>query len=164
MSVHAYPFDSLFGDYARALLGLALVGVPLVTLDLGLWVAALGWSLAALFAAFGLRTALRHATRVEISDSCIAVLGPLGASIPWGALEAVKLGYYATRRDGKNGWMQLVVSSQRKRITIDSRIEGFQAIVDRTAREARARRVAVGSTTAANFAALGFDLAANGAQ
>lgn len=164
MTVHAYPLDTLIGDYGRAGAGLALVATPMATLDLGPVVAAFGSALLVLFGFFAARTAQRHVTRVEVSDEGIAASGPFGGAIPWERLEAVKLGYYATRRDGKDGWMQLALRGAGRRITMDSRIEGFDGIVRQVAREAQARGIPIGSTTAANFAALGLDFAAGPAQ
>jgi hypothetical protein len=164
MTIHAYPLDALVGDYGRAGAGLVLVGIPLSTLDLEIWIAACLGALALLFAIFALRTALRQASRVEVSEDGIAASGPFGARLAWHELGVVKLGYYATRRDGKNGWMQLVLSGAGKRLAIDSRITGFDIIVERTAREAGARGIAIGGATAANLAALGHDWSAGIAQ
>jgi hypothetical protein len=164
MSIHAYPLDALVGDYGRALAGLALVGLPLVTLDLGAWIAGFLGALGALFAVFAVRTALRQASHVELAADGIASSGPFGRSIAWRELDTVKLGYYATRRDGKNGWMQLALAGAGKRITLDSRITGFDAIVEQVARAANARGISVGATTAANLAALGLDVVPGAAE
>jgi hypothetical protein len=159
MSRHLYPTEALIGDYGRAAGGLALVGLPLVALDLSVWLVAIFAALAVLFAAFGLRTVLRQASPVEMDEEAIASGGPFPTRIPWSALNELKLGYYTTRRDGKNGWMQLALAGGGKKLNLDSRITNFDGIVRRAALAAEANGIPVGITTAANFAALGFELA-----
>lgn len=158
MSSHAYPTATLVGDYGRAALGLALVAFPLATVPLAPWITALLAALAALFGAFALRTATRHASRISLDDAGIAAAGPFPIRLRWDALEDVKLAFYATKRDGSNGWMQLGLKAGGRRMTIDSRIENFEAILRAAGAAARARRLKVSRTTAANFAAFGLEL------
>ena len=54
--------------------------------------------------------------------------------------------------------MQLAIGSQRKTIRIDSTLEGFHEVVERTARFTR-DRVAFDPPTLANFKALGVAVA-----
>ena len=159
MTDHRYPADAVIGDYGRAAGGFTLMGLPLATLDLTAWLAAVFALLAVLFAVFGLRTALRHVSPVEVTEEAIAAGGPFPARIAWRDLREVSLGYYATRRDGKNGWMQLELAGGGKKLRLDSRIEGFDDIVAKAARVAETSGIPLGMTTAANFAALGFELA-----
>lgn len=155
MSRHDYPPGSLIGDYCRAGIGLALVAVPLLAVRLNPAVTAILGVLAALFLVFAARTVLRQLEEVEISESGIARLGPFPKRIAWSALEGMKLAYYATRRDGGNGWMQLALSGGGRGVTIDSRITGFAEIAARAARAAAERGLALAPSTAANLAALG---------
>jgi hypothetical protein len=160
MTSHAYPTAALVGDYGRAALGLGLVVLPLATVQLASWTALLLGGLAALFAMFALRTATRHASRITVDEAGIAAAGPLPTRLDWDALDEVKLAFYATKRDGGNGWMQLALRGRRRRLTIDSRIENFDAILRAAAAAARARGVKVSRATAANFAAFGLELEA----
>jgi hypothetical protein len=155
MSRHNYPIGALVGDYCRAALGLAIVVTPLLLVPLAPAVTALFAALAALFLLFGARTVLRQLERVEVSDSGIARLGPIKRRIDWQSLDGLKLAYYATRRDGGNGWMQLALAGSGSRVTLDSRIDGFAAIAARAARAAAERGLALAPSTAANLAALG---------
>src|SRR5229473_747779 len=54
---HAYPAAAMVGDYLRAAAGLVPVGVLFATLPVGAVAAGVLGSFAAIFAAFGLRTA-----------------------------------------------------------------------------------------------------------
>ncbi len=178
MSVHAYPPRALWGDDLRALAGLIpclaiLAGVPLAPPAM-----AVVSGFAALFAIFGLRTVQRHRTRLALSGTALRVLGPRGTEIPWAALDAMRLSYYAVRRDSARyavhrdgtrrdntrsdntrsdgaGWMQLVLRAGRAKLSLDSRIEGFPFVVARAAEAAAARRLALAPTTLANLKALG---------
>jgi hypothetical protein len=155
MSSHAYPLVALAADYARAAAGIAiLLPAPLI-LDLDPVVEAILLGLAALFLAYGGRTLLRHLRVVEVNQAGLARSGPFPARIEWQALDDVALAYYATARDGRNGWMQLVLRGGGRRVRLDSRIEGFRAIVGAAAKVAARRGLSLSPTTSANLAALG---------
>jgi hypothetical protein len=158
MTAHSYPANALIGDYGRAAAGFAIVALPLATVELAPWVATVLGALAALFAAFGLRTATRQASRIELDDNGIATSGWRRKRLDWTRLERVKLGFYTTKRDGSNGWMQLALRGAGGRLIIDSRIEDFEAIVHAAAAAARARGLKVSPATAANFAAYGVEV------
>lgn len=162
MSVHAYPARALRGDYLRAFLGTIPCLVLLAAVPLAPPAAAAMGGLAAVFAAFGLRTAQRQRTRIEMSETGLCASGRRGAHIPWAALDAMRLSYYATRRDS-GGWMQLVLRAGRERLALDSRIEGFVLIVARAARAAASRHLPLTPATLANLEALGLTPADPGA-
>jgi hypothetical protein len=158
MSQHAYPTSALAGDYARAAAGLALVGVPLTAVPLFSTVAgALGLGIA-LFAGFGLRTLYRQMRPLDLSGEALSVGGPFPVRLNWSELSSVKLAYYATRRDRRDGWMQLRLAAGRRCVTLDSRIEGFEAIARHAALAARRLGLPVSAATSTNLAALGIDL------
>jgi len=106
---------------------------------------------------FGIRTALRHHTQVEMTEIGLSASGPLGATIRWDDLDSIKLAYYSTRRDRRDGWMQLELRAGSSRIRLDSRIDGFTALVERAARAAEARGLERSAATAANLEALGVE-------
>ena len=93
-----------------------------------------------------------------MSDQGIEAQGPFPVRLDWAALDEVGLRYYATRRDGANGWMQLVLRAAGLKLRLDSRIEDFNAIAERVAFVVRRRCLSVTPATAANFAALGIAL------
>ncbi|HZS84379.1 MAG TPA: hypothetical protein VFA50_16005 [Stellaceae bacterium] len=159
MSRHAYPLSALAGDYARAAAGLALALPPLVLLPLNRYVFAVFALLAALFLLFAWRTLLRQLGPIEMSEEAIASLGPFATRLEWAGLDEMKLAYYATRRDGRSGWMQLALRAGGRRLRLDSRIEGFAAIVARAVAAARQRGLPLSAATASNVTALGIALA-----
>ncbi|HTS90581.1 MAG TPA: hypothetical protein VMG55_01155 [Stellaceae bacterium] len=159
MSEHRYPTDALIGDYLRAGAGMALTGLPLLLTPLNPYVVAVLAGLTALFGVFGLLTALRHLRRVELGDDGIALVGPFPARLAWAALENVSLRYFATRRDGAKGWMELRLAGEGRRVMLDSRIEGFDRIARQAAVAAERRHLSLNPTTTTNFAALGIRMA-----
>jgi hypothetical protein len=155
MTHHAYPGSAMTGDYLRAAAGLFPAAAILVYAQLGPVAAALTAGIAALFAAFGLRTALRHATRLEANETGLTLSGPLSTTIRWAELDRIKLAYYSTRRDRREGWMQLDLHAGAAAIRLDSRLDGFDHLVERSALAATARGIALSAATAANLRALG---------
>lgn len=155
MTRHRYPLAALAGDYARAGIGLALTVPPLVVLQLNTTVAAIFVLLVVLFAVFAWRTLLRQLGTIEMDEAAIRSTGPFPVRIAWDALDEFKLGYYATRRDRSAGWMQLALGAGRRRLRLDSRIEGFAAIVSRAAAAARQRQLTLSAATTNNLAAAG---------
>ncbi len=112
-------------------------------------------SFAAIFAVFGLRTVLRHGTRLEMTDTELRAEGIWHRTITWAELDRMKLAYYSTRRDRKSGWMQLDLGAGGSRVRLDSRIEGFDRLVRRAAEVADARGLELSDATLANLEALG---------
>ena len=107
-----YPVASLYPDYLRTGLGLAVTLGPLLWLDLAGAVAALLAGLGLLFAWFGARTVVRHLSRVELSGDAILLSGPVPRRLAWSDLERLKLAYYAPRRSRDAGWLQLTLSGR----------------------------------------------------
>lgn len=155
MSRHMYPNAAMIGDYLRAAAGFLPVMTILAVGSLGPVATVILACLAVLFAVFGLRTALRHLTTIDVSDSGVRASGPLSAAIPWTALDRMKLAYYSTRRDRREGWMQLELHGGGATVRLDSRIEGFGEIVRRAALAAAARGLPLGAATLANLESLG---------
>jgi hypothetical protein len=147
----------LYADYARAGAGLLMTGLPPLLLNVHSAVALFLAVCAALFAAFGFRTAQRHATVVELTDHGLAVRGPLGTVIPWNELSRVTLRYYSTRRDRGQGWMQLTLRGRDRSVRLESTLDRFDDVAEQAACAARANGLDLSDSTLANFAALGID-------
>jgi hypothetical protein len=147
-----YPRAAIVADYARASAGLVFAAMVLA-LPMQRALAILFAALALLLAAFAARTALRQASLIVLSDAGIALEGPLGRRIAWSELDGLKLRYFSMRRDRKRGWMELTLSGGGRRLSIESQIEGFEAILAGAAEAAAARRLKLDETTAANLAA-----------
>jgi hypothetical protein len=160
MTSHAYPHSAMLGDYCRAAAGFVPAAAILATARLGPVGFSLIGALAALFLVFGLKTWLRQVTRVEVTEEQLRAAGPFGATIPWADLDRLKLAFYSTRRDRRDGWMQLELRAGRANLSFDSRIAGFETLVERAARAAAARRLELSAATLANLQSLGIRIPA----
>jgi hypothetical protein len=149
-----YSSGAMLGDYLRAAAGLAPVAVMFATVSVGTVPAVILGGFAAIFGAFGVRTGLRHGTIIELSESGVRAVGLRRATIPWAALDRMKLAYYSTRRDRKAGWMQLQLGAGAARLTLDSRLNGFEQLVRQAAIAAGLRDLELSEATAANLQAL----------
>jgi len=154
MSQHRYPPQSLIGDDVRA--GLCLV-IPLLVLswfDLGTPVAIAFVLIAALGLGFVARMVNRHREVVALDDDAITLTGFRKSVIRWEDLARVNLAYYAVKKDKSDAWMEITLKDAKSTIKLDSRLENFGAIVVKTARVARERRIPLNQITLANLKAL----------
>jgi len=158
MTCYAYPTSAMFGDYFRAAVGFVPTATILAIMPVGLVAATVLGGLATLFAVFGVRTIVRQGTRFEITKSALRASGLRRTSIAWTELDSMTLAYYSTRRDRRDGWMQLELRSGWKKVRLDSRIEGFADLVSRSASAAKVRGLTLNAATSANLAALGASL------
>ena len=163
MSRHNYPTSAMVGDYLRAAAGLVPAGAVFLGTPVGTVAATVIGGFAAIFAIFGLRTVLRHGTRLEMTDTELRAAGMWRRTILWSELDRMKLAYYSTRRDRKSGWMQLELGAGSIRVRLDSRIVGFDRLVRRAAEVAAWRGLALSDATVANLEALGVRLSEFGA-
>ena len=155
-----YPWRALALDYAGSAVALAcslgLVGFVRLAAPVA-WVLT---AAAALFLVYFARTVCRQLTHIELDETGIRARGPaLGpsAAIRWDDLRLFRLDYYSTRADREGGWMQLKLGdSQRtgQTIRIDSDLDGFAQVVERAARAAAERGLALEPSTLANLQAL----------
>jgi hypothetical protein len=159
----AYPTSAMIGDYLRAAAGLGPTALVLATVSVGNVAAVVLGGFAVLFGGFAIRTALRHGTRFEVSDSGVRATGLWRTSIAWTDLDRLKLAFYSTRRDRKSGWMQLELGAGRARLSLDSRLDGFDRLVRHAAVAAAARELELSEATAANIQALGIRIPPGGA-
>lgn len=158
MTCHTYPTQAMLGDYVRAAVGLIPATALLTMMPVGVAGAMVLSGMAALFAVFGIRTALRHGSQLELTDGVLRASGLFRTSISLRELDRVKLAYYSTRRDGRGGWMQLELRSGSSTLRIDSRLGGFAKLVEVSAQAAEARGLEFGAATQANLRALGIEL------
>lgn len=166
MSVHRYARPAINADLARAGLGVAACALPIALAGLGPVATAIFAVPLVLFAGFGLRTALRLWTLVGFDEHHVSVKLPGRAPtrLAWDRLEAVKLGYFSTRRDREQGWMTLSLRGPGARFTFDDSLYGFEAIARQAWTAARDRGIDMSPATLRNFAALGVAPAADGGE
>src|SRR5438477_1904075 len=160
MTRHAYPPSALFGDYLRAAAGFFPTIAVLAIVPVGIVGGTMLAGFAALFAVFGVRTALRHCTSIEVTEAALQSSGLLQASIWWSELDRMKLSYYSTRRDGRGGWMQLKLGAGWSTLRIDSRVEGFSELAIVSAKAAEMRGLSLDAGTLANLPGFGIELQA----
>jgi hypothetical protein len=159
-SRHLYPASAMIGDYLRAAAGLVPTGAIFATMPVAPVPATVLGGFAIIFGIFGLRTALRHNTSIEMTDTEIRAHGLVAnglieRTIAWAELDRLRLSYFSTRRDRKSGWMQLQLAGNGVKLSLDSRIAGFGEVVQRAADAAYERQLQVSESTAANLEALG---------
>mgnify|MGYP001494126488 FL=1 len=164
MNSYQYPLKELVPDYLRAGFGFFVpVGLMLFA-DLAPLVFYVLAGLALLFGIYGLRTALRQATVLSVDGNGLRQEGPLGAVFDrylcWADLRDLRLRYFSTRRDHKQGWMQLILraaddSASHGPIRLDSDLHGFDDIVRMAYDVSERRGLPVDPTSASNLAAMG---------
>ena len=152
---HIYPSSAMVGDYLRAAAGLVPTGVLFATVPIGTVAATVLGVFAAIFGVFGLRTVLRHGTSIEMTEDGLRTHGVSNRTIRWAELDRLKLAYYSTRRDRRAGWMQLELIASGTKVSLDSRIAGFDQVARRAADAAAARGIDLSEATAANLESLG---------
>ena len=152
--IYRYPLAKLAPDYLRAGVGLAVVILPLATMNLPAVVRIVLACLMVLFAAFALQNLLQHLSRVEMTET-ILVMRPSGTRIDWMALTRLRLAWFTVRRGGSTGWMELKLKAGRSRVRLDSRLDGFDEVAHRAVAAARERGLDLDPVTLANLRTLG---------
>jgi hypothetical protein len=153
-SVLRYRRQPIVADMLRAVVGVVLTGGPLLFVEPSPATLVIFGGLAGLFAIFGVRTALRSRATVELGENGVTIRSMPGGHIAWQQVNAMKLGYYTTRRDRQGGWMQLTLQGGGRRLRFDSTLEGFDRLVRRATRAASDNDVELSPTTLSNLAAM----------
>lgn len=146
----------------RAALGIAAFGGVAVAGALPLWGIALCCGGAALFALYGAREIVRHAAVIVIDEKGIERRGLMPRRLDWGELAAVKLAHYSTRRDGRNGWQELVMRGRGTSVVLESEHPAFVPAASQALASAAENDVRLSRATWHNARMLGL-LAEDGA-
>ena len=162
--IHRYSDGALLPDYLRAAAGLAVGGALLIFAEVSSVMFYIAAAMVILFAAFLLRLLARRATPIETDSGGLSALPSWGGGrrIDWKEMQHVAIRYYSTRRDRSDGWLQLDVRGGGRRISADSTISDFPALVTAVTVAARARGIELSSTTLANLGVLNTSGAAGG--
>lgn len=158
MKTLRYEGGALVKDALRGLAGIAFTAGPALTVENILRPIEFAcWGLAALFAAFLLRTAIRHKTEIQLSEDAIAVSGPLRRrQMGWDELESVKLSYFASARARQgSGILTLTLRGGGTKIIVESSLREFDRLAEFVAGLCAQRGIDVDPTTMHNFEALG---------
>ena len=150
-----WPWSSLAVDYVRAMFGLAFTVVPLVELPLHSVVDFLLILMAGVFTLFLLRTIGRHMSVISWDGITIERRGLSRTSIAWAKVDRVTLAYFSTRRDRRNGWLDLRISGDGHTLRLDSMLPGFTTICEHVAARLLDGGLEVDESTLGNLAALG---------
>lgn len=156
-NTYRYPFRALMPQYIRGGIGLAVMAGPLVFADMTDTMATILGIGAVVFAVHVLHTMLGHVSVIECDENGIARGDPLPRRIDWVDLADLRLRYYSTRRDGANGWMQLVLKRPGASIQIESTLTGFKDIVAVATKAANKKGLPLSPTTLGNLEVLGVD-------
>jgi hypothetical protein len=163
MERYRYPATTLIPDYLRVAFGVVITAGPLVALDLARGVAILLAGLTLLFLWFGVRTALRQFSWIELSAAEIALCGPIRRRLSWQEVRRLQLAYYAPRRARQDGWLQLTLRGPSgPAIRVDSTLDGFDDVLRRATGAAARNELPLDPATQANLAALGLVTALEG--
>lgn len=154
MNVYRYPMDRILADYFLGGSGALMSGALVALAPTSPFVLVLFGGLTGLFLLFTIRTAIRQRLRIAADADGIRLTGGWVRSLRWDEVEAVKLRYFSTRRSRKSGWMTLSLRARGRRVSIDSHLDGFEALVRRAGEVANARHLVLDPATASNFAAL----------
>ncbi|MBL6927990.1 MAG: hypothetical protein ISR44_02360 [Rhodospirillales bacterium] len=154
MSVHTYPLYTVLGDYIRAFLGVCVSVVPLFVITNKPLVTYAFWGLIVVFTLYGLRTLARHYTRVETTNDGVAEYGLFRHGFAWSELSRLRLKYFSTRRDKSNGWMQLEMTGNGRRIAVTSTISDFTDVLARAADAAKTNEIELDKASLANIASI----------
>jgi hypothetical protein len=163
MSSYRYTTKTLTGDYIRGGIGVVVTGSLLVAVqDFNVFHYVVIAGLA-LFGGFTFRTWQRHKTSYELSEEGIWANGPLGKALRWTEITGIRLKYFSTRRDRKEGWFQLTVVGAPGKVSVDSDLDGFDAFLQACVPVIHANQLELSEPTTENFAAAGFPVRADAA-
>ncbi len=143
----------IYTDYFAAAGGLFVCGYILLTPGVVPVLFAIAIVLCILFGVFAVQTLRRQRLRLTLTGDKLSV-EPRGGEIVWSQLNTLKLDYFSTRRDGENGWMQLTLEGNGTTVSVDSRLQGFDELIEHAVRAARTHSLELGETTRSNIAGL----------
>lgn len=159
MTTHRYERGSLTADYVRAAIGVAIAGGLMVSASPVPMVAVILLLLVILFGVYGIRTWLRQVTVIEVDETGIKSRGPLGQiadrEVAWAGLKELQIRFYSVKRDGKDGWMQMIVRGDGSKLRCDSHLGDFETIARHAFDAAVSTGVSLNEVTVANLKSMG---------
>ena len=150
MTLLEYPKGTFRGDCLRGFAGLAMILV-LLSLAIPSTVASsflLG--LAVVFMIYIFTAWRRSQCKYAVTNEAL-VRHPDGQLIQWSALSDVRLAYYTTRGDHREGWLELKLVAGEKVISVDSRLDGFNSLLQRAIRAAQHNHLQLSPSTCMNL-------------
>ncbi len=136
MKLLRYPDGTFSGDCRRGLAGLLLVALLAGLGAPGVFGRLILVSLAGLFLVFLYRAWRRVRGVYKLNEERLARTSD-DRYIVWSSLSDLTLAYYTTRQDRQEGWFELKLVAATGVMTVDSRLRGFDALLQRALRAAR---------------------------
>ena len=150
MTLLEYPKGTFRGDCLRGVAGLAMILVLLSLAVPSIVASSLLLGIAVVFS-IHIFTAWRRAQyRYTLSDEAL-IRYPDGLQIQWSGLCDLKLAYFTTRRDYREGWFELKLVAGQQVITVDSRLDGFNSLLQRATRAAQYNHLQLCPSTCMNL-------------
>ena len=142
MSIHRYLPQKLLPDYLRAAAGLAIcAGLCALAPNVAAVLVIFG-ALGLLFGLFMLQTVQKQMLMLKVTEDGIGKGTDSAHAKAWRELQALRLRYYALRRNKPGGWMALRLDFPGQRIGIEFQYRGFRG--DRRPGGTRGARPAAG--------------------
>jgi hypothetical protein len=162
-SQHQYPGSVLLKDILGGVAGLLVCAALIVLGQPSIWSALILYGFVGLFAYYVLRILVRSRCHIVMDSGGLSVYSSSGASdvrqrLGWAELERLDLNYYCTRRDGREGWLNLRLRGAGTSLSLDSRLSGFEQVLSNALDAARRRGVAISAATAANLVGIGLSV------
>lgn len=153
-----YPAKEIKREYARASAGIIVSFVPLLLLKPSSVIVSILVCILCLFFLYGMRAIDRSQTQICVTAGGVCSVSIFRRTIKWEELEALKLNYFSTRRDGENGWMQLKLKGRGVSLRVESTISDFEVLVSVCAQTALKNDIKPDMATIRNMTALGINL------
>ena len=144
------------GDYIRSFIGLLLTALPATQLPVnafGFW---LCLTFALMFLGLAVNTFYRQMSHIVLTDERIEFF-PGPNIMSWESVREIKLSYFSTRTDRKDGWMQLTIDSGIRKLRVDSRIDDFHTLAATALEKTKYSNVVLSDTSSRNFESLGLN-------
>ena len=73
------------------------------------------------------------------------------------SLRSLRLNYFSTRRDQRQGWLELKLQIAEHTVCVDSRLHGFEQLLQRALAAARSNQLPLSQATQRNLDWMGCD-------
>lgn len=156
MTILRYPARAIVADLVRAAGGGGACGLILAAADPPVWLALILWAALLAFVVFGLRAGARGRQAFTITQDALHLVHR-DRQVPWGSLRRLRLSYFSTRRDHREGWLELVLGFDDASVRADSRLQGFEALLKEALAAARHNGLELSPATLRNLEWLGLD-------
>ena len=150
MRLLEYPKGTFRGDCLRGVAGLALILVLLSLAVPSVVASSFLLGLAVVFMVYIFMAWRRSQYRYAVNNEAL-IRHPDGQKILWQELSDLRLAYYTTRRDHRQGWLELKLVAGEKIFTLDSRLDGFNFLLQRAIRAAQYNHLQLSPSTCMNL-------------